>query len=271
LKDPHTLFFPICYTRFTFTQKISLYSTVSDGIQKIKVFKDNIESGNDDCEVERIDGVTAIDAITEFARDKVFVSKDLGVRLNMALASLALQEDGTYLVQPRSSQFTLQIVLPEKETTTYDLKCGTNTKTITRNWEAVINNPDDLDSFTDAGSYWQNFCANPPAIESSQSKRSLRRRSSRHKSRNVFYPINPLTVNPDLLKELSPPVKVGGKLVFDTKFAQFHILDNNVGVAVLASYDIGGVSPPDAFKNLQTGFKTLVDNGAKKVNFFLLT
>src|SRR4051794_15592083 len=127
LKDPHTLFFPICYTRFAFTQKIILYATVSeDGTQKIKVFKDNIEGENEECEVERIDGVAAIDAVTAFARDKVFVSKDLGVRLNLALASLSLQ-DGTYLIQPRSSQFTLQIVLPEKETTTYDLKCGTMT------------------------------------------------------------------------------------------------------------------------------------------------
>src|SRR5581483_3451763 len=131
LKDPHTLFFPICYTRFSFTQRITLYSTVSsDGTQSIKVFKDSLDSSNNDCEVEQIDGATALDTIKAFARDKVFVSKDLGVRFNLALASLALQ-NGTYLIQPRSSQFTLRLVLPDKESTTFNLKCANNTKTIT--------------------------------------------------------------------------------------------------------------------------------------------
>ena len=39
---------------------------------------------------------------------------DLGVRLNMALASLSLQ-NGTYLLQPRSSQFNLRIVYLKKK------------------------------------------------------------------------------------------------------------------------------------------------------------
>ncbi|RIA89246.1 hypothetical protein C1645_772922 [Glomus cerebriforme] len=299
LKDPHTIFFPICYTRFTFTQRIALYATASqDGTHTIKVFKDTIESQNNDCEVDRIDGVAAIDVITEYARDKVFVSKDLGVRFNMALASLALQ-NGTYILQPRSSQFTLRLVLPEKESTTYDLKCGSETKTITRNWEAVINNSDDLDKFTDSNSYWQNFCANPPAgekvqppqepitpeipppirnigkepnVNSKKDKRKYHRRTKSEKShtkcRNIAYPIDPLTVNPELLKSLSPPVNINN-LVFDAKIAQFYSLGNDVGVAVLATYDIGNNISVDtlttSFGNLQTGFKKLADNGAKKL------
>ncbi|GBB92251.1 hypothetical protein RclHR1_01990023 [Rhizophagus clarus] len=300
MKDPHTIYFPICYTRFAFTQRLALYATASqDGTHTIKIFKDSIESQNDDCEVVNIDGVAAIDAITQFARDNVFVSKDLGVRFNMALASLALQ-NGTYILQPRSSQFTLRMVLPDKETTTYDLKCGTNTKTITRNWEGVINNPDDLNKFTDANSYWENFCANPPADEKNQpqqpkspsdvqpvrnvgkepvaaSTTSTSRKNKRTKSKakksnehscNVAYPIDPLTVNPDLLKSLSPSVNID-KLAFDAKIAQFYMLDNNVGAAVLATYDIGNEVSVDSllntFSNLQTGFKKLADNGAKKL------
>ncbi|PKK68490.1 hypothetical protein RhiirC2_851391 [Rhizophagus irregularis] len=300
LKDPHTLFFPICYTRFAFTQRLALYATVSqDGTQKIKIFKDSTESHNDDCEVDRIDGVAAIDAITQFARDNIFVSKDLGVRFNLALASLALQ-NGTYLLQPRSSQFTLRMVLPDKETTTYDLKCGTNTKTITRNWEAVINNPDDLNKFTDAKSYWNNFCANPPSDEKNQPPKepesppdvqpvrnvgkepnvtSTTRKNKRKyhtkkdkkphdKYCNVAYPIDPLTVNRDLLKSLSPTVKIDN-LVFDAKIAQFYTLDNDVGVAVIATYDVGNEITSDtilsAFSNIQAGFKKLADSGAKKL------
>lgn len=270
-------------------------------MQKIKIFKDSIESQNDDCEVDRIDGVAAIDAITQFARDNIFVSKDLGVRFNMALASLALQ-NGTYLLQPRSSQFTLRIVLPEKETTTYDLKCGTNTKTITRNWEAVINNPDDLNKFTDSNSYWNNFCANPPADEKNQSpkeptsppdvqpvrnvgkepnatskknkrKYQTKKAKKQHdKYYNVAYPIDPLTINRDLLKSLSPTVNID-KLVFDAKIAQFYTLNDDVGVAVLATYDIGNEVSVDSllatFSSLQAGFKKLADSGAKKVNYYI--
>jgi hypothetical protein len=299
LKDPHTLFFPICYTRFAFTQRLALYATVSqDGTHKIKIFKDSIDSQNDDCDVERIDGVAAIDAITQFARDNIFVSKDLGVRFNMALASLALQ-NGTYILQPRSSQFTMRMVLPEKETTTYDLKCGTDTKTITRNWEAVINNPDDLDKFTDSKSYWENFCANPtndeknqppkepttppdvqpirnvgkePSTTSTTKKNKRKYHTKPHdKHCNVAYPIDPLTVNRDLLKSLSPSVNID-KLAFDAKIAQFHMLDNDVGVAVLATYDLGSDISVDSliatFGNLQAGFKKLADSGAKKVNYY---
>jgi len=310
LKDPHTLFFPICYTRFSFTQRIVLYAAASqDETNTIKVFKDTNDSQNEDYEVESIDGVAAIDAITQFARDNVFVSKDLGVRFNMALASLALQ-NGTYLLQPRSSQFTLRIVLPEKETTTYNLKCGTDTKTITRNWEAVINNPDDLNKFTDAKSYWESFCANPPAdeknnpsqkpksppeiqpirnkdppSETSTSKKNKRKYHIRTKSknskspkshdrsRNVAYPIDPLTVNPELLKSLSPSVKIDN-LVFDAKIAQFYKLENDAGVAVLPTFDIGNDITVEGllgtFNDLQTGFKKLADNGVKKVNFYLI-
>ncbi|CAI2174992.1 5899_t:CDS:2 [Funneliformis geosporum] len=276
LKDPHTLFFPICYTRFIFTQKIIFYAKLENETHKVKVFKDGAEAENNDCEVEKIDGVAAIDVITEFARDKVFVSKDLGVRLNMALAALSLQQ-GTYQLHPRSAQYNLRTILPEKETTTYQLKCGENTKTITRNWEAAINNPDDLEKFTDANSYWENLCANPSSSQSKSLKKSGRSTKSnkpnkpkkpKAKSSNAFYNADPFGVNSEVLKELSPSVDVG-KPVFETITAQFYMLENDVGVAVLASYDIGpdlsDTAITNSFRDLQTGFKTLADNGAKKL------
>ncbi|CAG8662572.1 3425_t:CDS:2 [Funneliformis mosseae] len=282
LKDPHTLFFPICYTRFIFTQKILLYAKLEDETHKIKVFKDSAETENDDCEVEQIDGVAAIDVITEFASDKVFVSKDLGVRLNMALPALSLQQ-GTYQLHPRSALYNLRTTLPEKETTTYQLKCGENTKTITRNWEAAINNLDDLDKFTDANSYWESLCANPSSSQSKSSKKpkqntkSKKSKQQKHNPKkpkvnpfpfNALYNADPFAVNSEVLKELSPSVDVG-KPVFETINAQFYMLENDVGVAVLASNDIGpeisDITIANSFRDLQTGFKTLADNGAKKL------
>ncbi|CAG8659294.1 15026_t:CDS:2 [Funneliformis caledonium] len=254
LKDPHTLFFPICYTRFIFTQKILLYAKLEDETHKIKVFKDSAETENDDCEVEQIDGVAAIDVITEFASDKVFVSKDLGVRLNMALPALSLQQ-GTYQLHPRSALYNLP----------------------------AINNLDDLNKFTDANSYWESLCANPSSSQSKSSKKpkqntkSKKSKQQKHNPKkpkvnpfpfNALYDADPFAVNSEVLKELSPSVDVG-KPVFETINAQFYMLENDVGVAVLASNDIGpeisDITIANSFRDLQTGFKTLADNGAKKL------
>ncbi|CAG8773265.1 22172_t:CDS:2, partial [Racocetra persica] len=163
MKDPHTFYFPICYTRFTFTQQLALYSTVADdGSQLIKVFKDNLDSNNKNCVVDTIDDNPALDAIKQYARDNVFVSKDLGVRFNMALASLALF-NGKFQLHPRSSQFNIRLILPDKDSITYTLKCGSETKKVVREWVAFINDGDDLNSFSDSASYWSKFCVNPSA------------------------------------------------------------------------------------------------------------
>ncbi|CAG8462596.1 24326_t:CDS:2 [Cetraspora pellucida] len=172
MKDPHTFYFPICYTRFTFTQQLALYSIVTDdGSQLIKVFKDNLDSSNKNCVVDTIDGNPALDVIKQFARDNVFVSKDLGVRFNMALASLASFK-GNLQLHPRSSQFNIRLILPDKDSITYTLKCGSETKTVVREWMAFINNGEDLNSFSDSSSYWSKFCVNPSASTPSQPSKS---------------------------------------------------------------------------------------------------
>ncbi|CAG8810958.1 27382_t:CDS:1, partial [Dentiscutata erythropus] len=172
LKDAHTFYFPICYTRFTFTQQLALYSTVTtDGSQQIKVFKDTLDSSNKDCVVDKIDGNPALDVIKQYASDTVFISKDLGVRFNMALASLALV-NGNIQLHPRSSQFNIRLILPDTDSITYTLNCGSGTKTVVREWVAFINNGNDLNSFSDSSSYWSNFCVNPSAPTPSQSPTS---------------------------------------------------------------------------------------------------
>ncbi|KAF0442327.1 peptidase s41 family protein [Gigaspora margarita] len=172
MKDAHTFYFPICYTRFTFTQQLALYAIVAnDGSQQIKVFKDTLDSSNKNCVVDEIDGHPALDVIKQYARDTVFISKDLGVRFNMALASLALV-NGNLQLHPRSSQFNIRLVLPDKDSITYTLNCGSGTKTVVREWVAFINNGDDLNNFSDSASYWSKFCVNPSAPTPSQSPTS---------------------------------------------------------------------------------------------------
>ncbi|CAG8525670.1 11773_t:CDS:2, partial [Cetraspora pellucida] len=260
MKDPHTFYFPICYTRFTFTQQLALYSIVADdGSQLIKVFKDNLDSSNKNCVVDTINGNPALDVIKQFARDNVFVSKDLGVRFNMALTSLASFK-GNLQLHPRSSQFNIRLVLPDKDSITYTLKCGSETKTVIREWLAFINNGDDLDSFSDSSSYWSKFCVNPSAPTPSQSTQPPKSTQLLKKS----------TKPPKSLQLPGQDVVFSdATLVADAKLARFYKLNskNNIGVAMISTEDPTDLftSNYDVFTSLTNGFKSLADTGVTKL------
>ena len=86
LKDPHLRFFPLCYQKFIYSQQLSLYSVINkEGVQIIKIFDDEIDSNNVDCEVTHIDGRSSMEVIKEFA-DTTTVSRDAGARFNFALS-----------------------------------------------------------------------------------------------------------------------------------------------------------------------------------------
>ncbi|CAI2166621.1 18900_t:CDS:10 [Funneliformis geosporum] len=96
LKDAHLSLSPDCYTNaFLYSQQLSLYSVINkEGVQIIKIFDDEIDGGNFDCEVTHIDGRPSMEVIQEFADTMIFYSKDAGVRFNMALATLIIDEMG---------------------------------------------------------------------------------------------------------------------------------------------------------------------------------
>ncbi|CAJ0921777.1 17264_t:CDS:2 [Entrophospora sp. SA101] len=271
-KDPHTLFFPICYTRFTFTQKLLLYSVVTNGAQKIKVLKDIVDPSNNDCEVKTINGVPALKTISDFARDNVFVSKDHGVRFNLALTSLSLQND-QYQIQPTSSQFTLRFIVPERETYTYTLSCKkNNNKIVKRKWEAIANSNDDLNRFTDSKSYWKNICTNPdstiPPAPLSANSKSNTKKSKPFKPFQHSINADPFGFNTNHLLLEESEVKLSkGNLVHSTKLGQFFMLDDTVGVAALSSLNLDNPSDSVAtiFNDLKTGFTQLANKGAKKL------
>ncbi|CAG8461468.1 1246_t:CDS:2, partial [Racocetra fulgida] len=161
LKDGHTDFRSACYNAFFFLQDIWLYSTVDcHGSQIIKVLQDDLDSSNDRCEVTKIDGRPALEVITSYAKNHIRNSRDLGVRFNLALASLKFTNGifglNTNLIT--SSQFTRRLTLPDSDSITYELKCNNSeTKTLKRLWR-IANNAYNTLAFTDSKSYFDSIC-----------------------------------------------------------------------------------------------------------------
>ncbi|CAG8739668.1 13360_t:CDS:2 [Gigaspora margarita] len=147
LKDAHTNFGSNCFTTFAFYTNMTFYSVVNNGEQKIKVFSDTIDRSNIDCEVTHIDGQKAFQVISEYAKNSVYASRDLGVRFNIAL-------DFTYTV----TSFAVRYEIPKKPDITYTLKCNnSNEFDVKRNWVAFSSRTF-LNKFNDSKSYFDNFC-----------------------------------------------------------------------------------------------------------------
>ncbi|CAG8641569.1 13432_t:CDS:2, partial [Dentiscutata erythropus] len=147
LKDAHAKFVTNCFTTFAFFSNFTLYSVVgTNGTQIIKVRNDTIDPSNNNCEVTQIDGVQAFRVIYEFARDSVFISKDIGVRFNLALD----------LVDAENS-FSYRINLPPTSNITYRLNCSNSIKDVNRIWIAM-SLPEILNEFNDSNSFYKNRC-----------------------------------------------------------------------------------------------------------------
>ncbi|CAG8480980.1 10540_t:CDS:2 [Racocetra fulgida] len=95
------------------------------------VFDDTIDPNTIDCQVTHIDDKPAIDVITEFARNNISNSRDLNVRFNTALASLAFG-NMDFLVY--GQLFSLRQKLPTDPTISYTLNCNDKIFNITREW-----------------------------------------------------------------------------------------------------------------------------------------
>ncbi|KAF0518639.1 peptidase s41 family protein [Gigaspora margarita] len=147
LKDAHAKFVTSCFTTFAFFSNFTLYSVVgTNGTQIIKVRNDTIDPSNNNCEVILIDGIQAFKVIYEFARDSVFISKDIGVRFNLALD----------LVDAENS-FSYRMNLPPTLNITYRLNCSNNIKDVNRVWIAM-SLPEILNQFNDSKSFYKNRC-----------------------------------------------------------------------------------------------------------------
>ncbi|CAG8738177.1 21927_t:CDS:2, partial [Cetraspora pellucida] len=147
LKDAHTNFKTNCFTTFAFFSNFTLYSAIgTNGTQIIKVRNDTIDPSNNKCEVTHIDGVQAFQVISEFARDSVFISRDLGVRFNSALDLVDVE-----------NSFSYRIDLPPTSNITYRLNCSNSIKDVNRIWIAM-SLPEILSEFKDSKTFFTNRC-----------------------------------------------------------------------------------------------------------------
>ncbi|KAG0211324.1 hypothetical protein BGX28_008147 [Mortierella sp. GBA30] len=149
-----------CYNAFLFSQNFALYAPVVNGKQAIRVLKDVYFRGYEDCVVQTIDGQDALPYLLNWSTSApLSASKDPGVRLNEALATLYYHHDyDAYYIEPGA--FGKRLTLPERESVQYSLQCananGTTTMVnVNETWVVQLNG---WTTFTDVKSYVQNVC-----------------------------------------------------------------------------------------------------------------
>ncbi|CAG8604385.1 6638_t:CDS:2, partial [Dentiscutata heterogama] len=238
LKDGHLFFFSNCYNQiFTFDQGLSLYSIIKpDGKQAIKIFNDVIDSSLIDCEVVKIDSRPAMEVLIEFANEKTFSSKDLGVRFNSVISSISL-ENNNIRVSPLTQQFTKSRILPEKPSISYVLTCNGSTSTIERFWKITS---DFYDNFTDSNSYWNNFCAATTTP-------------------TLFDPFNDFG---DYSKTYDTMLSKA-QIVFNGTSSRFY-MQNQTGIVLISIFETT-VGEQEQMKDILQGFNKLNEMGAKKI------
>lgn len=189
-----------------------------------------------------IDSEPAVKAITDFAREKAYSSRDLGVRFNVALASMILQSGEILLA---GSEFARRYDLPENDHIEYTLSCpNRKSKTLKRKWSI---SPKSVKSFTNSKTYFTNNCL-PKASDAS---------SKKHKSPLKFVDVHSPNGDGDDFK-LSE-----GERILDAGAVEFYKLGNS-GVLAIVSED----TYPQIAPRILDGFKKFIKLGLKRVKFF---
>ncbi|KAI8361236.1 hypothetical protein B0O80DRAFT_153446 [Mortierella sp. GBAus27b] len=162
--DGHLAYRSDCYHTATFSQPISLYAPVVNGVQNVRVFyADDTQTGVPkdgivDCIVTTIDGKPALQTIQEFTDRTSAISKDPGVRLNDALASTSWYND--WLISPGG--FSKRWEVPAKDSMDYTIQCASGgPKNITVPWIVKPSENMELNRFKDTESYWNTQCVAP--------------------------------------------------------------------------------------------------------------
>ncbi|KAG0342646.1 hypothetical protein BG000_002853 [Podila horticola] len=245
LHDGHAAYGPYCYSAYLFAQPLMLYAPVINGKQVLKVYKDKLNRGYDDCDVVKIDGKDAMGQIKKRA-SVLMTAKDPNVRLNDALASMAYnQQAGTFVTIP--GQFANRQDLPERPSIRYELKCIKSKKTISVDdkWDIVPQGPW---QFTDTVSYYKNICL-ASSGPSSVSKRDLGVISLKHHD-EVYALTKRALEGPS---DLAPVYPLATKIGAGNSAAFYQLKDHpTVGVVVLHVMSIDFAEIDFMYQSLDT-------------------
>ncbi|CAG8587341.1 22886_t:CDS:2, partial [Gigaspora rosea] len=245
LKDAHTHLNIDCYNKFKFSQSLTLYSVVtSNNQQKIKIMDDDLEPSNSNCEVLKINGQDALEAIREFANEKVSDSRDLGVRFNQALVSLTMRF-GEWLVAEGTNQFADRNDLPETPSINYTLLCSGEQRHLVRKWDITFSGSST--DFNDTNSYFDQNCLP---------------NQSQFKKKNTSVGLIPeSTFNQTSTSQNNKQITTSQvKPILDAKDAHFYLV-GDIGVAQITSISFGSKT----LREIQKGFQLLSKKKAKKL------
>ncbi|KAI1288804.1 hypothetical protein EDD11_009651 [Mortierella claussenii] len=256
LHDGHAVYGPYCYSAYLFVQPLNLYAPVINDKQVLKVYKDNLNRGYEDCDVIRIDGKDAMDQIKKRAR-VLMTSKDPNVRFNEALASMAYnQQAGTFVTIP--GQFASRLSLPNHPSIRYELKCIRSKKIISVD-DAWVITPQAPWQFTDTDSYYKSVCLAPlgptasPIAKRGLDFMSLKRHDEAYAfSKQVLE--GPAQGAPPL--DLAPVYPLATKIGAGNSTAFYQLMDHpTVGVAVLYVMSIDFAEIDFMYQSLETLYK----------------
>ncbi|CAG8595882.1 7931_t:CDS:2, partial [Acaulospora colombiana] len=238
LSDAHSQLLSYCYEIFLFDQKLSLYSIVRDGKQIIEVFDDSVDPSNVNCEVVSIDGLPALDVITQFALKNIGWARDLG--------------GGVLQASEYSELFTRRGQLPPTPYISYTLNCGGNhLKQVNRSW-TVETGREVLANFTDSESYRKKFC--------------LKHNSADNGTNSGFFTKSAVHTRRSKRK-IDVPSLSEGELIVDAIIARFYIV-RDVGVAVISTEDVSTFNKTQIYTvliNLNEGFRSFAKRKIEKV------
>ncbi|KAG0346427.1 hypothetical protein BG005_000744 [Podila minutissima] len=159
--DPHINYQVECYSSYVFKQPLSLYSSIVDGKQALRVFQDESSSELKDCEVLTINGQNALEHIQAWADKFSGASKDPGVRLNAALVSHTY-DAVNHFWGVSDGGFRLRSTLPEESSLDYRFKCP-DRGTVQKTFQWAVTDGPEAGTFADKTSFVANVCAAPTA------------------------------------------------------------------------------------------------------------
>lgn len=278
--DGHLAYRNDCYNVATFTQPISLYAPVANGVQSVRVFyadsstQKNIPKNLVDCVVTTIDGKPALEAIQEFTDRTSAISKDPGVRLNDALASTAWYKD--WNVSPGG--FSRRWEVPAKASMDYTFQCGTAApQKITVPWIVTPSKHFEAGTFTDTKSFWENHCLAPLSPYDNgrpddHSSTDLRQRINLAPAVTLYRERGHIQFGSGNRNgrdgEDGPKVITQATEVATTTTTAFYTLNKNknVCVAVIATEEAGYFEfDPSDYTQFIDGLLTLKKSGCKKL------